>query len=86
MIIAALVCFPINIVFEALGNPCATFIALPVNFFITSAIYGGMIKEPETGPIGFAKGLLISFYLLLIGFVLGLIVGLFLIVVMIAAR
>lgn len=98
MIIAAVVGFVIGIPFDAIENIGAKFLGLVVNFLVASAIYGGMIKYPETDDsigyggmnkypetrdsIGFGKGLLISFFFLLIWIVLGLIVGLLLFIVM----
>ena len=45
-----------------------------IGFFGGAAIYGAMIKHPETGPIGFVKGILISLFLLAVLIVIGLIV------------
>ena len=75
-IIASLVNFVIGIPFEVLGTFWAQLLNFVVSFFVQSAIYGAMIKYPETDEsIGYGKGLLISLYLLLIGLVLGCVFG-----------
>lgn len=51
------------------------FLAVGISFFIGSMVYGKLIQNPASGPIGFSKGCLISLVLLLIGIaILGLIV------------
>jgi Leucine-rich repeat (LRR) protein len=81
-IIAAVVGFVISIGFEILGTLWAQFLNFVVSFFVQSAIYGTMIKYPETEePIGYGKGLLISLFLLLFGLVLGCIFGCILFVI-----
>ncbi|MHC4544304.1 MAG: TlpA family protein disulfide reductase, partial [Planctomycetota bacterium] len=75
-IVAALVNFVIGIPFDILGTLWAEFLNLVVSFFVQSAIYGTMIKYPETNEsIGYGKGLLISLILLLIGIVLACVIG-----------
>ena len=75
-IIAAVVNFVIGIPFDILGTIWAQFLHYVVIFFVQSAIYGTMIKYPESNEsIGYGKGLLISLFLLLIGLVLGCVFG-----------
>ena len=75
-IIAALVNLVISIPFNVLGIFWAHLLNFVVSFFVQSAIYGTMIKYPESNEsIGYGKGLLISLYLLLIGVVLGCVFG-----------
>jgi len=93
-LIASVVCAPIGFGMQAVlaSAPGSNLLALVVNFFVAAAFYDQMIKQPESGEsIGFGKGLLISFYLVLISLVVGLIIGLLLsiiilFIVLIAAR
>jgi peroxiredoxin len=75
-IITSVVSFVIGIPFDILGTILAHLLNFVVTFFVQSAIYGTMIKYPETNEsIGYGKGLLISLFLLLIGLVLGCVFG-----------
>jgi peroxiredoxin/Leucine-rich repeat (LRR) protein len=75
-IITSVVSFVIGIPFDILGTILAHLLNFVVSFFVQSAIYGTMIKNPETNEsIGYGKGLLIFLYLLLIGLVLGCVFG-----------
>jgi peroxiredoxin len=75
-IIAAVVNLVISIPFDILGTIWAQLLNLVVIFFVKSAIYGTIIKYPESNEsIGYGKGLLISLYLLLIGLVFGCVLG-----------
>jgi len=38
-----------------------------IGFFVTSGLYGIMIKHPESGPIGFSKACLVSLINLIMG-------------------
>lgn len=54
-----------------------------IDFFAGSAICGGMIKDPETSsPVGFVKGMLVFFCLMLMGLGLGITIALLLIIAM----
>jgi peroxiredoxin len=84
-IIAAVIGFVIRVPFDVpkiLWNLLLSFV---VGLLVHSIIYGQMIKHPDTNePIGFGKGLLIWFYLMLIliplGVVLGCVIGFALVV------
>jgi len=75
-IITSVVSFVIGIGFDIVGTILARLLNFVVTFFVQSAIYGTMIKYPESNEsIGYGKGLLIFLYLLLIGVVLGCVFG-----------
>lgn len=40
------------------GGPMV--LSMVINFFVAAAIYGLLIKHPDTGPIGFGKGCLVG--------------------------
>ena len=48
--------------------------ALIISFFVSSSIYGNKILHPNTGAIGFAKGILVSLVLYGIAVVLAIII------------
>lgn len=82
-IIVAVVNLVISIPFGVPGTFWAHLFALVVIFFVQSAIYGTMIKYPESNEsIGYGKGLLISLYLYLIGLVLGCVFGCIIFIIM----
>ena len=86
-IITSVVSFVIGIPFDILGTLWAQFLNFVVSFFVQSAIYGTMIKYPETNEsIGYGKGLLISLYLLLIGLVLGCVFGCIIFIIIMGFR
>lgn len=65
-----------------LFNPITIILLMVIGFFIGAAIYGIMIKHPESGPIGFGKACLVNLVLLLIGAVIFGIIGLIVFVAM----
>ncbi|MBW8040758.1 MAG: redoxin domain-containing protein [Planctomycetes bacterium] len=82
-IITSVVGFVIGIPFNIIGIILAHLLDFVLTFFVQSAIYGTMIKYPESNEsIGYGKGLLISLYLLLIGLVVGLVIALFIFILM----
>ena len=52
------------------GMEISLFIGFFEYFFVSSLIYGLLIKHPETGRIGFIKGMLVTLYLVSIVFAL----------------
>ncbi len=75
-IIAAVIGFVIRVPFDVPGILWALLLSFVVHLFVNSIIYGQMIKHPDTNEsIGFGKGLLIWFYLLLIWIPLAVVLG-----------
>ena len=86
-IIVAVVNSIIGIPFIALKTLWIQFIRIAVTFFVQAAIYGKLIKRPETHiPIGFGKGMLISLILLLISIALACVIGFFVFMSMFGIR
>lgn len=75
-IIAAVIGFVIRVPFDVPGILWALLLSFVVHLLVNSIIYGQMIKHPDTNEsIGFGKGLLIWFYLLLIWIPLAVVLG-----------
>jgi peroxiredoxin len=75
-IIAAAISFVIRIPLDGLGFPWVILASLVVDLFVHSIIYGQMIKHPDTNEsIGFGKGLLIWFYLMLFWIAIAAVIG-----------
>lgn len=52
-----------------------------INIVVAAGIYGALIKDPETGPIGFGKGMLVLIYqLLLFAVIAGAVVAVYLLI------
>jgi len=75
-IIAAVIGFVIRVPFDVPGPVWTLLLSFVVYLLVHSIIYGQMIKHPDTNEsIGYVKGLLISFYLMLIWIPVALVLG-----------
>lgn len=60
-------------------GPALNILSIVINFFVSSGVYGAMVKDPASGQsIGYGKGMLVTLMLfvfaLVIGFALGIII------------
>ena len=54
----------------------SSIVSLPIGFLISSAIYGAMLKFPETDmPVGFGKGALVTLVSYAIGLAIGIVIA-----------
>lgn len=59
-------------------------LSLLISFFVTSALYGVLIRHPEEGQVGFVRGMMIYLAQFLIILALGLVLGIIIFILALA--
>jgi hypothetical protein len=62
-------CFKLSIILAGVNMGTALILPLLVGLFTSSLLYGKKIRHPETGPIGFGKGIRVACFLAIVVFI-----------------